>query len=124
MPITVGIHDGYNAPAAVIRDRRIELALQEERLTRLKNQADAPYEVLNRDWDYNTRPHEVLEQHNPDYYRLLKEYEGRTGERIVLNTSFHLPGEPIVYRAGDAVDAFVRSGLERMALANWWVEKL
>ena len=46
MSITVGIHDGHNASAAVIRDGRIELALQEERLTRVKNQGDAPSEVL------------------------------------------------------------------------------
>jgi carbamoyltransferase len=60
---------------------------------------------------------------NPDYYRLLKEYEARTGEGIVLNTSFNLHGEPMIYRARDAVDVFLRSGLEYMALGNWWVEK-
>jgi carbamoyltransferase len=84
----------------------------------------AKFAAAQHAWDYTTRPHEVLESHNPDYYRLLKEYEARTGEGIVLNTSFHLAGEPIVYRARDVVDAFVRSGLERMALANWWVEKI
>src|ERR1700727_2359270 len=50
-------------------------------------------------YDFSTRPQEVLEEHNADYYRLLKEYEARTGEGIVLNTSFNLHGEPIVYRA-------------------------
>jgi carbamoyltransferase len=74
-------------------------------------------------YDFTTRPHEVTEAHNPGYYRLLKEYESRTGEGIILNTSFNLHGEPIVYRARDAVDVFVRSGLENMALGNWWVEK-
>lgn len=73
--------------------------------------------------DFSTRPHEVFEAHNPDYHRLLQEYEALTGEGIVLNTSFNLHGEPIVYRARDAVDVFTRSGLERMALGNWWVEK-
>ena len=42
---------------------------------------------------------------------------------VVLNTSFNLHGEPIVYRARDAMDVFVRSGLQHMALGNWWVEK-
>jgi carbamoyltransferase len=73
--------------------------------------------------DFTTRPQEVFEAHNPEYYRLLKEYELRTGEGILLNTSFNLHGEPIVYRARDAVEVFIRSGLENMALANWWVEK-
>lgn len=73
--------------------------------------------------DGTTRPHEVHDRQNPDYYRLLKLLEERTGEGIVLNTSFNLHGEPIVYRASDAVDVFSRSGLEYMALGNWWVEK-
>jgi carbamoyltransferase len=84
----------------------------------------AKFAAAQHAWDFTTRPHEVLESHNRDYYRLLKEYEARTGEGIVLNTSFNLHGEPMVYRARDAVDVFLRSGLERMALANWWVEKL
>ncbi|HTB15119.1 MAG TPA: carbamoyltransferase C-terminal domain-containing protein [Bryobacteraceae bacterium] len=75
-------------------------------------------------YDFTTRPQEVLEVHNPDYYRLLQEYEGRTGEGILLNTSFNLHGEPIVYRACDAVKVFLESGLRYMALGNWWVEKI
>ncbi|HEV2198908.1 MAG TPA: carbamoyltransferase C-terminal domain-containing protein [Bryobacteraceae bacterium] len=73
--------------------------------------------------DFTARPQEVVASHNPDYYRLLKHYEERTGEGIVLNTSFNLHGEPIVYGARDAVGVFVRSGLRAMALGNWWVEK-
>src|SRR5580658_415614 len=42
MSAFLGIHDGHNASVAVVRDGRIELALQEERLTRIKNQGDAP----------------------------------------------------------------------------------
>ena len=74
-------------------------------------------------YDFTTRPQEVRAEHNPDFHRLLEEYESITGEAAVLNTSFNLHGEPMVYRARDAVDVFLRSGLERMALANWWVEK-
>ena len=74
-------------------------------------------------YDFTTRPQEVRAEHNPDFHRLLEEYEALTGEAAVLNTSFNLHGEPIVYRAQDAVDVFLRSGLEYMALGNWWVEK-
>lgn len=73
--------------------------------------------------DATTRPQEVAESHNPAYYRLLREFEERTGEGILLNTSFNLHGEPMVYSAADAVDVFLRSGLEHMALGNFWVEK-
>jgi carbamoyltransferase len=74
-------------------------------------------------YDFTTRPQEVRADHNPEFHRLLEEYESATGEAAVLNTSFNLHGEPIVYRARDAVDVFLRSGLEYMALGNWWVEK-
>jgi carbamoyltransferase len=74
-------------------------------------------------YDFTARPQEVTGPHNPSYYRLLQEYEARSGEGVLLNTSFNLHGEPIVYRARDAVDVFLRSGLDRMALGNWWVEK-
>jgi carbamoyltransferase len=84
----------------------------------------AAFAAAQHPYDFTTRPHEVLEEHNADYHRLLEEYESRTGEGILLNTSFNLHGEPIVYRARDAVDVFQRSGLRYMALGNWWVEKV
>jgi carbamoyltransferase len=84
----------------------------------------AAFAAAQHPYDFTTRPQEVTDAHNPDYYRLLKEYEARTGEAIILNTSFNLHGEPMVYRAHDAVDVFLRSGLEYMALGNWWVEKV
>jgi len=75
-------------------------------------------------YDLTTRAHEVDAAHNPSYHRMLEEYESITGEGIVLNTSFNLHGEPIVYRAKDAVDVLLRSGLQYLALGNWWVEKI
>ncbi|MEQ1946414.1 MAG: carbamoyltransferase C-terminal domain-containing protein [Bryobacteraceae bacterium] len=83
----------------------------------------AVFGAAQHPYDFTARPHEVREDHNPQYHNLLREYEAITGEGILLNTSFNLHGEPIVYRAADAVDVFLRSGLECMALANFWVEK-
>jgi len=68
-------------------------------------------------------PHEVLESHNPDYWRLLREYEEITGEAALVCTSFQIAGEPPVYSARDAVSAFLRSGLDFMALGNWWIAR-
>jgi len=90
---------------------------------RARPDSQASFMAAQHPYDATTRPHEVVAEHNPSYFRLLKEYEARTGDGIVLNTSFNLHGEPIVYRAADAVDVFLRSGLECMALSNWWVEK-
>jgi len=90
---------------------------------RSRREKRGAFSAAQHPYDFTTRPHEVLEEHNPDYYRLLQEYEGRTGEGILLNTSFNLHGEPMVYRAQDAVDVLLRSGLTYLALGNWWVEK-
>lgn len=90
---------------------------------RSKPERRAAFCAAQHPYDLSTRPHEVFESHNPGYHRLLKEFEARTGEGILLNTSFNLHGEPMVYSAADAVDVFLRSGLDRMALGNWWVEK-
>jgi carbamoyltransferase len=42
----VGIHNGHNAAAAVVCNGELTFALQEERLTRLKNQGGLPTETL------------------------------------------------------------------------------
>lgn len=74
-------------------------------------------------YDYSVRPQEVIESWNPDFYRLIKYYEEITGEGIILNTSFNLHGYPIVYQPAEAIDVFDRSGLQYLALGNWWVWK-
>ena len=74
--------------------------------------------------DFTGRPQEVSEKTNPDYYRLIKYFEGMTGEGIVLNTSFNLHGEPIVCTPEDALRVFDVSGLEHLALENILLTKL
>ncbi len=90
---------------------------------RTRPESRGRFAAAQHPYDFTARPQEVLERHNPEYYRLLKHFEERTGEGILLNTSFNLHGEPIVCGARDALDVFLRSGLSAMALGNWWVEK-
>jgi carbamoyltransferase len=81
------------------------------------------YPAGQHPYDFSVRPQEVTEPGNPDFYRLLKNYEEITGEGIILNTSFNLHGFPIVYHPSEAIDVFDRSGLKYLALGNWWLEK-
>jgi carbamoyltransferase len=74
-------------------------------------------------YDHTVRPQEVTDSSNPDFCRLIKYYEEITGEGIILNTSFNLHGYPIVYHPVDAIDVFDRSGLQYLALGNWWLKK-
>lgn len=46
--------------------------------------------------DGTTRPNMVKKDINPEYYNLIKKFGEKTGEYVVLNTSFNIKGEPIV----------------------------
>ena len=73
--------------------------------------------------DSTARAHIVDEAWNPPYYRVLREFEQRTGIGAVLNTSFNLHGEPLVASPEDAVDTFERSGLPHLALGRYLISK-
>jgi len=74
-------------------------------------------------YDHSVRPQEVSAESNPDFYRLMKTYEEITGEGIILNTSFNLHGYPVVYKPAEALEVFDNSGLQYLALGNWWIWK-
>ena len=42
----IGIHNGHNSSAAVLKNSKIEFATQEERYTRVKNQGGLPLKTL------------------------------------------------------------------------------
>jgi carbamoyltransferase len=73
--------------------------------------------------DGTARAHILDETWNRSYYRVIREFERRTGIGAVLNTSFNLHGEPLVCSAEDAVDTFERSGLPHLALGHWLISK-
>ena len=73
--------------------------------------------------DGTARPQILEEAWNPEYHRLIREFERRTGIGAVLNTSFNLHGEPIVCGPADAVDTFERSGLPHLALGHFLISK-
>ena len=73
--------------------------------------------------DLTARPQILEKQTNPGYYNLIKAFEKRTGVGGLVNTSFNLHGEPIVNSPEDALDVFMRSGLEYLVLENTLVCK-
>jgi carbamoyltransferase len=73
--------------------------------------------------DGTARAHILEEAWNPEYHRVIREFERRTGIGAVLNTSFNLHGEPLVCSADDAIDTFERSGLPHLALGRFIISK-
>ncbi len=74
-------------------------------------------------YDGTLRPQILEREHNPDYYRLIEEFERRTGIGGVLNTSYNLHGEPIVSSPEDAIRTFEGSGLPHLALGQYLISK-
>ena len=64
----------------------------------------------------------VEERVEPRYYRLIKEFEQRTGVPIVLNTSFN-ENEPIVMTPEQATDTFLKTRMDLLVLGNHVVQR-
>jgi carbamoyltransferase len=73
--------------------------------------------------DRTIRPQVVTRTANPAYHAVLGHFEERTGRGAVLNTSFNLHGEPIVYAPADAIRVLLNSGLDHLALGHHLISK-
>lgn len=73
--------------------------------------------------DLTARPQIIEKEWNPEYYKILKEFERSTGRGVLLNTSFNLHGYPIVHGPREAMWTFKNSGLEYLALGNYLLYK-
>ncbi len=68
--------------------------------------------------DGTGRVQSVSREHNPKFYRLIEEFGRLTGVPMVLNTSFNIRGEPIVHRPEQAVECFLKTGMDALFLGN------
>ena len=68
--------------------------------------------------DYSARIQTVHEETNPRFYDLLDHFEQRTDCPVLINTSFNVRGEPIVYTPEDAYRCFMRTGMDYLVMEN------
>ena len=73
--------------------------------------------------DLTCRAQILAREANPAMYDILDAFERRTGSAIVLNTSFNLPGFPIVRTAEEALGVLRDSGLEYLQVGDYLVHK-
>lgn len=71
--------------------------------------------------DNTARPQLINFHDNPSYYDILSEYEKLSGEGILVNTSFNLHEEPIVYTPAEALNTFSYSKLDYLAIGSYIV---
>jgi carbamoyltransferase len=68
--------------------------------------------------DGTARPQLVRADRNPEYHALIAAFYRRTGLPAVINTSFNMHEEPIVYSADDAVRGFLDGHIDYLALGS------
>jgi carbamoyltransferase len=69
------------------------------------------------------RVHTVNARHNPLYWTLLRQMQSVTGHPLLINTSFNLPGEPLVLTPRDAIRTFYSSGLDALMMGRFLITK-
>jgi len=72
--------------------------------------------------DGSGRLQTVSREGNPRYWRLIKEFERLTGVPVRLNTSFN-ENEPIVCTPDEAIDCFLRTKMDVLAIGDYLVVK-
>lgn len=72
--------------------------------------------------DNTGRLQSVARGENPLYYDLIKAFEQRTGIPVVLNTSFN-ENEPIVCTPAQAIDCFLRTKMDVLAIGSHFCTK-
>ncbi|HZF33033.1 MAG TPA: carbamoyltransferase C-terminal domain-containing protein, partial [Candidatus Angelobacter sp.] len=73
--------------------------------------------------DGSARVQSVSRADNPRYHALIEAFGRLTGVPVVLNTSFNNNAEPIVDSIDDAVACFLTTGINRLFVGDWLVEK-
>ena len=68
--------------------------------------------------DGSCRPQIVPDTLDDPFAELLLAVRARIGAGVVLNTSFNIHGEPLVCTPDEAVDVFLRSGADALALGS------
>jgi carbamoyltransferase len=73
--------------------------------------------------DGTARVQTVRREHNERMYDLLMEFDKLTGVPVLVNTSFNIRGEPIVETPQEAMNCFIYTGIDYLALHDTLVAK-
>ncbi|MBE9069097.1 methyltransferase [Leptolyngbya cf. ectocarpi LEGE 11479] len=66
----------------------------------------------------------VTAQANPYFYQLCHQLVGlRQGPPVLLNTSFNVAGQPIVETPAEAIQTFLNTDIDYLAVENIWISK-
>jgi len=73
--------------------------------------------------DGTARVQTINREQNATYYDLLQAFKERTGVPVLINTSFNTRGEPVVCTPRDAVESYLTTPLDALAIGSFILEK-
>lgn len=73
--------------------------------------------------DYSARIQTVHKKTNPRFYNLIKKFDEKTGSAVLINTSFNVRGEPIVYSPADSYKCFMRTEMDVLTIEDFILYK-
>lgn len=73
--------------------------------------------------DRTARVQTMTYEQNSKIYNILDCFEEKTGVPVILNTSFNINGKPIVETPLDAVDCFINSNIDDLAIGKYLISK-
>lgn len=131
-PIVLALHaqDWFELPCAspymlftapVVPGIRLPLspaATMEERLHMSRSSIPAVTHV-----DFSARIQTVDAVSNPRLHAILNAFYQRTGCPVLVNTSFNVRGEPPVCQPREAIEGFLATGMDCLAIGSFFVEK-
>ncbi|MBL4680403.1 MAG: carbamoyltransferase [Pseudomonadales bacterium] len=105
--------------ADIKESKRIKMSTEEEALFGIEKLNIARSEIpAVTHVDYSARLQTIHEETNPRFHKLIDQFEQLTGCPILINTSFNVRGEPIVYSPEDAYRCFMRTDMDVLVLEN------
>ncbi|MEY2544071.1 MAG: carbamoyltransferase [Verrucomicrobiota bacterium] len=110
--------------APVAKNRRRETTAEQQKLFGLEKLLAVRSEIpAVTHVDYSARVQTVIEDHQPMYYRMIKQFAQKSGCPVIINTSFNVRGEPIVATPADAFTCFMRTNMDYLLVGNFLLEK-
>ncbi len=110
--------------APIRKEHRLKLSEDEESyagLDRLKAKRSSLPAITHV--DYSARIQTVAREDNVLYYDLIEAFFKKTNCPVIINTSFNIRGEPIVAGPQEALDCFMRTDMDYLAIGSFLLDK-
>ena len=120
---------GYDSPymllvAPVRKDKCIPMTEEQNKLFGIDKLNVTRSEIPSSTHvDYSARIQTVSRATNPRYHDVIEAFRKKTGVALLVNTSFNVRGEPIVCTPADALNCFLGTDIDVLAIGNILVHK-